>query len=1017
MRTAPQAEDEGQPKRQRTEPAAEEPSAPASASAPAAAAAPAPGTKRQKGRKGKAKNAGKDGQNKGKGKGKGRKGKGKEKGDAKKKAAEPAPVPTIPCEYCGELFSSRTKLFKHLRAGGTECTRKAMAEGLEVPDKDKVQKSVLVVSVCSRAGLDAEAALRTAVAAGGAMPASAPQHNAVVAVVPLASGGEHAGCTVISMHVPKVRLANDAYAAQLNAALPAEVRVVAVDSVLSDFDAGAYCTKLVYEALVPLPLLLSKPDDLDRGFASCRFERHEIVAPLWQERLRESDGQARRLLYTHSFGEHQPPSGGCLLGGDSFVEWAQERAQVPPDVLMDARIALQLDDGRWIVNRKNLFAKNAVSSLGGEGGRSYDLNWLSLFHNHFNHWLPLDSETLTSAVGDGTAIGGEGLRVVAYGMWQQRPSDWTGAEYTLGHYRLVHHAGGKPPQGSGQGESRTRLEINTALKDTLNTFVESTRGLACLHNFTSSKNDEDKKSVFAPSEDREVWKATCAGNLLFVPEAEGGADRVSDAQEFVRLRFEGKKFLRGQVAHMAALAVHATRNPGAVTPELIRDAFGPSCPLPIDPLPASLVYVSEASYIKYETTNRTAVWPRDKDFPNGFNSARHELAVRSARAEVQAYIATAEASSGDAGRWLQRADGAANRLAEAHALYRATAGSPRWCGDAGSGGPAPAAYEKVLGMLRQISAEQWPRTSNARRERILDKGEESSEPAEMGEFAPSGDSFTLGAMPKKLGRTGGEGRQPAANATFGELLEACLDLEAAIMPERLPSSTVVINRNAQFRPHTDSGAGAGQSCSLIVGLGDYVGGGLAVEGKMNHIRYQPLEFDGWKQVHWTLPFEGERFSIVWFTPLGCEEVAASRGKPRAPFNPRAAWAGATGCKSLELKQGCQPGQRLPALGLGTHTLKGDAARDAVGHALAAGYRCIDTAAVYQNEEQVGAAALSASGVVRDEVFLTSKLKPQDQGYDAAHAALDESLDALGTDYLDLCKRRPFFFRFRSSATR
>jgi len=112
----------------------------------------------------------------------------------------------------------------------------------------------------------------------------------------------------------------------------------------------------------------------------------------------------------------------------------------------------------------------------------------------------------------------------------------------------------------------------------------------------------------------------------------------------------------------------------------------------------------------------------------------------------------------------------------------------------------------------------------------------------MGEFAPSGDSFTLGAMPKKLGRTGGEGRQPAANATFGELLEACLDLEAAIMPERLPSSTVVINRNAQFRPHTDSGAGAGQSCSLIVGLGDYVGGGLAVEGKMNHIRYQPLEF-------------------------------------------------------------------------------------------------------------------------------------------------------------------------------
>ena len=74
----------------------------------------------------------------------------------------------------------------------------------------------------------------------------------------------------------------------------------------------------------------------------------------------------------------------------------------------------------------------------------------------------------------------------------------------------------------------------------------------------------------------------------------------------------------------------------------------------------------------------------------------------------------------------------------------------------------------------------------------------------------------------------------------------------------------------------------------------------------------------------------------------------------------------------------------------------------MGHALAAGFPCIDTAAVYQNEEQVGA-ALASSGGARGEVFLTSKLKPQDQGYDAAHAALEASLDALGTDYLDLCE--------------
>ena len=43
-----------------------------------------------------------------------------------------------------------------------------------------------------------------------------------------------------------------------------------------------------------------------------------------------------------------------------------------------------------------------------------------------------------------------------------------------------------------------------------------------------------------------------------------------------------------------------------------------------------------------------------------------------------------------------------------------------------------------------------------------------------------------------------------------------------------------------------------------------------VEGEEKDIRYQPHEFDGWTQRHWTLPFTGERYSLVWFTPLGCE---------------------------------------------------------------------------------------------------------------------------------------------------
>jgi hypothetical protein len=90
---------------------------------------------------------------------------------------------------------------------------------------------------------------------------------------------------------------------------------------------------------------------------------------------------------------------------------------------------------------------------------------------------------------------------------------------------------------------------------------------------------------------------------------------------------------------------------------------------------------------------------------------------------------------------------------------------------------------------------------------------------------------------------------------------------------RAASSHCAINGKAQFLPHVDSGHGAGQAISLIVGLGDYRGGELGVEGSLHDIRYKPLEFDGWKLRHWTRPFKGERFSLVWFTPA--EGIASS----------------------------------------------------------------------------------------------------------------------------------------------
>jgi diketogulonate reductase-like aldo/keto reductase len=95
------------------------------------------------------------------------------------------------------------------------------------------------------------------------------------------------------------------------------------------------------------------------------------------------------------------------------------------------------------------------------------------------------------------------------------------------------------------------------------------------------------------------------------------------------------------------------------------------------------------------------------------------------------------------------------------------------------------------------------------------------------------------------------------------------------------------------------------------------------------------------------------------------------------------------------------GARIPQLGLGVwQTPRGRATRDAVTAALSAGYRHVDTALIYGNEADVGA-AVRGSEVPREEVFVTTKLWNDDQGYDSALRAFDESLKRLGLEYVDL----------------
>jgi len=93
-----------------------------------------------------------------------------------------------------------------------------------------------------------------------------------------------------------------------------------------------------------------------------------------------------------------------------------------------------------------------------------------------------------------------------------------------------------------------------------------------------------------------------------------------------------------------------------------------------------------------------------------------------------------------------------------------------------------------------------------------------------------------------------------------------------------------------------------------------------------------------------------------------------------------------------------PGGRMPEVGFGTWRLRGDRARTAVQEALAVGYRHIDTATMYGNEDEIGQ-AVADSGVNRADIFLTTKIRPSDIGKE--RSVLRRSLRALGTDYLDL----------------
>lgn len=114
---------------------------------------------------------------------------------------------------------------------------------------------------------------------------------------------------------------------------------------------------------------------------------------------------------------------------------------------------------------------------------------------------------------------------------------------------------------------------------------------------------------------------------------------------------------------------------------------------------------------------------------------------------------------------------------------------------------------------------------------------------------------------------------------------------------------------------------------------------------------------------------------------------------------RLGWASASEQASIP-KVRLGNGVMMPVLGFGTFRLRGDVCTESVADAISAGYRLIDTAKVYENEEAVGA-GIKKSGVDRKSLFVTSKIWVEDSGYERAKQAFQTTLDKLQLEYLDL----------------
>jgi len=389
------------------------------------------------------------------------------------------------------------------------------------------------------------------------------------------------------------------------------------------------------------------------------------------------------------------------------------------------------------------------------------------------------------------------------------------------------------------------------------------------HNFCNSQAEPSDAAVQRTVDRFHVYDATTQHRgepniILFL-----GAGR----RPFLRFRVSADGILAGQVERMIGTSLCILR--GLLPADFATAALDPTFLTEVPTIPEGLVTLVRARYD----------WNSHKQpiFRKAIHGQTPETNFASFEAALLADIAESEAASDVAlQQWIDEMTHVTcprivGSLSQVNSIGRDI-------GDAKDGNDVqsprvacPAEYVEVLRLLREADASGlWPSTSRARSRVVVDDTlGGGSMSAASPEAINCNESLYEGALAVTPSR---------ANELFPDLVEAIFDLERAIAPDRQASTMVAINRRATFRPHTDAGAGFGQSNSLIVGLGDYAGGELAVEGTPVDIRFAPCTFDGWRERHWTLPFSGERFSLVWFTPAAASVQESPTARYATPLS-------------------------------------------------------------------------------------------------------------------------------------